>query len=115
MQIPWQCARAKIDPMDAAGFAERRGGIHAHEPIEAGPLFDQAEHVAAAEKYRNVGRQPPTQLLRDDRADRIVAAIRIADTDHEHFAGRHTWADAPDHVRCTDSLRKWAEHEMQGS
>ena len=44
----------------------------------------------------------------DEWSDAIVAAVIVADTDHDDARGRC-------HLRSTRSVRKWVAHEMHGS
>ena len=44
--------------MNAAGPSHRGGGIHAHQSVETGPIFDEREHVAVPDEKRDIGRQP---------------------------------------------------------
>ncbi len=97
--------------MYAPRRARCRGGVNADHGLETGGIINQGEHVSTPDKKRCAIGQPRRELLRDERPDSIIAAVRIADASHKNFAIRVQLR----HDRWIVSLRKCVEHEMQGS
>jgi hypothetical protein len=93
-----------------AGRPARAQGIHQHR---GGSLFEIVEERQARPVARHdpdAGRQGlAREALGHAQADGVVA-VRGADTDHE---GSHEVSCGS--LRSISSVRKWVEHEMQGS
>lgn len=94
--------------MHPAGHAVGGGAIDTHQHIAVAAIVHDRQQVVAAHPDRGARRKRVRQPAGNERADAIVAALGIADADHQDRSPRR-------HRRVTFRSRKWVEHEMQGS
>ena len=104
--VPRQVLLGQIDTVDSARPIAAARCIDADERIETGPVLEHRQHIAAARHERHVRWQRTVEHLGDRGPEAVVAPVGIAQAQDKQ---------GPRHVRCTDSLRKCAEHEMHGS
>jgi len=78
----------EVDPVDTPWRAPARGGVHKNHGVEACPILDQGHHIPAADDKPGFSRKPARKLLRYERPNPVIAAIRVTDSRHENSRPR---------------------------
>ena len=103
-------ARVHLEHADRAARRARSQRVDHHHQVGVVPLAEQVERVAER-TYVPGQRALLGDQGCDERTGTVVTPVPAPESGHDDPGAASSRA----HVRTTDTSRKWAAHEMQGS
>ena len=101
-------SRAASKRRIVARLAARDRGVDQDRGVGLAEAVEQCRRLAVRFDETHMRRQPPAQARRDHPAERIVAAVGIADADHDdarHGSSRRKLALTPIHAQVEEVRR----------